>query len=102
MLSLKEGGRKGHQFTGHSSLSVGGKNTKQWGVDAWTTPIAGPSEKGYQAPTEGGREKGGREKQQITPAVDIPQVLLVNNNTLRKLSLYVAHSATELEYERVV
>ena len=37
-----------------------------------------PVKKGTRLPLrEGGREKGGREKQQISPAVDFPQVPLV-------------------------
>ena len=38
-----------------------------------------PVKKGTRLPLrEGGREKGGREKQQISPAVDFPQVPLYN------------------------
>ena len=69
-----EGGRKEGGTPIHRSLynlSVGGENTKQLGVDAWTTLITE-----YQALTEGGRERG-REEQQIPPAVDFPQVPLV-------------------------
>ena len=40
------------------------------------TLITEPSEKGYLALAEGGRERGRREKQQIPPAVGFPQVPL--------------------------
>ena len=53
---LKEGGRKeGHQFTGHSSLFVGGKNKCEVLCLGLYSCIAGTSEKGCQAPTEGSR-----------------------------------------------
>ena len=45
-------------------------------LDAWTTLIAGTCEKGYLAPTEGGRVKG-KEKHQMPLAMDFSQVPLV-------------------------
>ena len=78
----REGGREeeGHQFTGHSSLSVGGKTqNSEVLMLAWTTLIAGPSEKGYLVPTEGKRE-GRREKQQIPPAPQVPLVATFNTH----------------------
>ena len=53
---MREGGREGERDT-NSQVFIGGKNT---GVDACTTlmKLHNNFEKGYQAPTVGGREAG--------------------------------------------
>ena len=68
MLSLKEGGREltGQGKTQNSEVLMLGLHS-----------LPDPVKKGTGLPLrEGGREKGGRKKQQIPPAVDFPQVPL--------------------------
>ena len=51
----KEGEREGHQFTGHVASLLEGKTQKVRCSYLDYTNEAGPREKGYQAPAEGGR-----------------------------------------------